>query len=113
MTQSVGTSELLRFSPNVREMSLTTGDTAVLHCTLRRPAPGNFTWTGPAVSSDRATIVIYTSGIVSELTIVGFTQQDAGQYSCSYTGVGTISIPLRVVCKFLSNFFTKCSMGHA
>lgn len=101
MTQSVGTSESLRFSPNVPELRLVAGDTAVLSCLVRRAAPGSFTWTGPAVSNSRTSIVHYESGVVSELTIVGFTQQDAGDYGCSFTGAGTISIPLKVICKFI------------
>ena len=101
ITQSVGTSESLQFSPNVAELPLIAGNTAVLRCIVTRAAPGDFSWTGPAVSNGRASIFNYKSGVVSELTINGFTQGDVGDYTCSFTGVEPISTRLTSICKFI------------
>ena len=60
---------------------------------------GSFSWTGPAVSSGRAVITLNSSRTVSVLTINGVSRSDEGEYICSYTGVGIVSITLDVICK--------------
>ena len=57
---------------------------------------GTFTWTGPAVESDRTSIVNSATGTTSQLTIRNVMLQDDGMYSCSRTGLSTISFNLTV-----------------
>ena len=56
-------------------------------------------WTEPAVTSGQASISVDSSGTVSTLTITSVGRSDEGVYSCSLTGVGTVSITLNVICK--------------
>ena len=91
----------LHFEPSVPEISVDSGNDALLQCVLGGNSThvGSFSWMGPAVASGRAIISLDSSGTVSTLTIAGVGRGDEGQYSCSFTGVDTISIELDVVCK--------------
>ena len=51
------------------------------------------------MDSDRASISLDISGTVSTLTIDSVGDSDEGRYSCSYTGVGTVSTTLNIQCK--------------
>ena len=82
------------------------GDSAELQCVLvGNPIHGgSFTWTGPAVRNnedDHSTTTLSGSGTVSTLTIHGVGRGDAGQYTCSYPGLNSISITLVVIGKLL------------
>ena len=90
----------LHFAPSMPEIRVDSGNNAVLQCVLDHGGfthGGSFSWTGPAVASNRA--VIDSSGTVSTLTIDNVGRSDEGQYSCSFTGVESIFISLDVVCK--------------
>jgi hypothetical protein len=91
----------LHFAPNVPQISVDRGNNAVFQCVLGGDSThgGFFSWTGPAVTSGRAVRTLDTSGTVSTLTIASVGRSDEGQYSCSFTGLNTISITLDVVCK--------------
>ena len=91
----------LHFAQRVSEISVDSGNDAVLQCVLDGDSPhgGSFSWTGPAVASGRAVITLDPSGTVSTLTIADVGGSDEGSYSCSFTGIGTRSITLDVVCK--------------
>ena len=99
----------LYFVPNVPEISVDSGNDAVLQCVWvddSRYPPisyktriGYFSWKGPAVTSHRASYTLDTSHRVSTLTIASVDQSDEGQYSCSYLGADTVFISLDVVCK--------------
>ena len=80
---------------------------AVLQCIVDagQLQKGSFSWTGPAVAYGRANISLDASGTVSTLTIESVGQSDEGRYSCSFTGVGTVSTVLNVICK-LSDSYT-------
>ena len=92
----------LHFASNVPEIRVDSGNEAALQCVLDSDSThgGSFLWTGPAVASGRAVIILDSSGTVSTLTIADVGGSDEGSYSCSFTGVGAISIALDVVCKF-------------
>ena len=63
---------------------------------------GSFSWTGQAVASGRADITLDNSShTLSVLTINSVSRSDEGEYICSYTGVGRISITLDVICKLI------------
>ena len=86
------------------EISVDSGNDAVLQCVLDGDSThgGSFSWTGPGpatVDNDRADVILDSSGTVSTLTITDVGRSDEGHYSCSFTGVDTISIGLDVVCK--------------
>ena len=99
---------LLHFEPSISEIRVDSGNNAVLQCILGGDSThgGYFSWTGPAVTIDRA--VINSSDTVSTLTIAGVRRSDEGRYSCSFTGFDTVSITLDVVCKFLYKTLTLC-----
>ena len=93
--------EVLHFASSLSELRVDSGSTAYLQCILdgnSRPG-GSFTWSGPAVDSDRASITLDISRTVSTLTIESVGRSDEGRYSCSYTGVDTIFMGLNVECK--------------
>jgi hypothetical protein len=94
----------LYFVPSVPGINVDSGNNAVLQCILDGDSThgGSFSWTGPAVTSGRANITLDTSRTVSTLTIDSVGRSDEGRYSCSLTGVVTISITLDVVCKLLA-----------
>ena len=91
----------MHFAPSVSEISVDSGNGVILQCVLGGDSThgGSFSWTGPAVTRDRAVITLDSSGTVSTLTIADAGGNDEGSYSCSFTGVATISITLDVVCK--------------
>ena len=92
----------LHFAPSLPEISVDSGNNAVLQCVLDGDSThhgGSFSWTGPAVASGRAVITLNLPGTVSTLSIAAVDGSDEGKYSCSFTGVDTISITLDVVCK--------------
>ena len=91
----------MHFAPSVPEISVDSGSNAVLQCVLGGDSThgGSFSWTGPAVTNDRAVITLDSSGTVSELTIADVGRSDEGSYSCSFTGVDTVFISLDVICK--------------
>jgi hypothetical protein len=91
----------LHFAHSANEISFDSGNIAVLQCVLDGDSSdgGSFSWTGPAVTNDRAVKTLDSSGTVSTLTIASVGRRDEGQYSCSFTGLDTISITLDVVCK--------------
>ena len=91
----------MHFAPNVPEIRVDSGSEAFLQCVLDGDSThgGSFSWTGPAVASGRAVIILDSSGTVSTLIIADVGGSDEGNYSCSFTGVDTISIALDVVCK--------------
>ena len=93
----------LHFASSLSELRVDSGSTAYLQCILDgNSRPGeSFTWSGPAVDSDRASIEQDISGTVSTLTIDSVGGSDEGTYHCSYTGVGAVSIRLNVECKSL------------
>ena len=95
------TGRSLHFAPNVPELRVDSGNNAVWQCILGGDSRdgGEFSWTGPAVASGRAAITLDRSGTVSTLTIDGVARSDEGAYSCSFTGVGTVSISLNIICK--------------
>ena len=77
------------------------GNDAVFQCVVEGNANngGSFTWNGPAVAGNRASVSLDSSGTVSTLTIISVNQDDEGKYSCSYTGAVTVFITLEVQCK--------------
>ena len=92
----------LHFAQRVSEISVDSGNDAVLQCVLDGDSThgGSFSWTGPAIVDNvRAATTLDSSGTVSTLTIADVRGSDEGRYSCSFTGVDTISITLDVVCK--------------
>jgi hypothetical protein len=92
----------LYFVPSEPEISLHSGNNAVLQCVLVRgdsTQGGSFSWTGPAVTSGRAVRTLDSSGTVSTLTIASVDRSEEGRYSCSFTGFDTIFITLDVICK--------------
>ena len=96
----------LHLVPSLPELHVDSGDSAELQCVLvGNPIHGgSFTWTGPAVGNNedgRTALTVSASGALSTLTISDFGSDDAGQYTCSYMDVGTVSIMLTVVGKLL------------
>ena len=91
----------LHFAPSVPEISVDSGNNAFLQCVLGGDLTdgGSFSWTGPAIASGRAVVTLDSSGMVSTLSIASVDGGDEGNYSCSFTDVGTISITLDVICK--------------
>ena len=97
----------LYFAPNMPEISVDSGNDAVLQCVwVDDPtisyiiaSIGSFSWEGPAVTSHQASYTLDTSHRVSTLTIASVGRTDEGQYSCSYLGADTVFISLDVVCK--------------
>ena len=91
----------MHFEPSVPEIRVDSGNDAFLQCVLGGDSThgGSFSWTGPAVASGRAVDTLDSSGTVSTLSIAGVGRSDEGSYSCSFTGVDTVSIRLDVVCK--------------
>lgn len=77
-----------------------------MHCVLKGGGDSEqrVTWLGPALASNRATTENSRSS--STLTIDRVETKDAGDYSCSYRGLPTISIRLNVVGKFGTNNIT-------
>ena len=96
----------LHFASSLTELRVDSGSNAVMQCILGGDSThgGSFSWTGPAVTGGRAAIVLDSSGTVSTLTITSVDQSDEGEYSCSFDDVGTVSITLDVICKFLLQF---------
>ena len=103
----------LHFAPSVPEIRVDSGNDALLQCVLEGDSTqlGSFLWTGPAVASGRAAIILDSSGTVSTLTIAGVGRSDEGSYTCSFTGVDTISITLDVVCKLRRAKKCTCCMA--
>ena len=92
--------------PSLPELRVDNGDSAELQCVLVGNSihGGSFTWTGPADGTnedDHTTTTLSDSGTVSTLTIHGVGRDDAGQYTCSYSGLNSISITLVVIGKLL------------
>ena len=91
----------LHFAPDLSVLRVDSGDNALLQCILGGDLiqGRSFSWTGPAVDSGRANITLDSSGTVSTLTIESVGRSDEGGYSCSFAGVGRISITLDVIGK--------------
>ena len=70
---------------------------------------GSFSWTKDSnqtlsnTEDGHVTITLSDSGTVSTLTINGVHNGDKGQYICSYTNVGTVTIMVEVNCKLNIN----------
>ena len=96
----------LHFASNLPEIRVDSGSDAVLQCILGGDSRhgGSFNWTGPAVTSGRASISLDSSGTVSTLTITSVGRSDEGRYRCSFGDVDTVSITLNVICKLLLQF---------
>lgn len=101
MTTLYCTGQSLQFASNLSELRVGSGENAVLECVLigSSERPPSFTWSGPAHSNGRTSIGQSASGTYSRLTINGVGSNDAGQYTCSYSGISSVSITLTVVGK--------------
>ena len=88
----------LHFAPDLSVLSIDSGRNVMLQCILGGDSThgGSFSWTGPAIASHRAVITLDSSRTVSTLTIESVGQSDEGEYSCSFAGVGRVSITLDV-----------------
>ena len=108
----------LYFAPNVPEINVDSGNNAVLQCVLVHgdcTHGGSFSisWTGPAITNDRAVVTPDASDTASTLSIASVGRSDEGSYSCSFTGFDTISITLDVVCKLVQYRTLKAISNNA
>ena len=93
----------MHLAPDLSVLHIDSGEYVSLQCILGGDSThgGSFSWTGPAVASGRAVITLDSLGTVSTLTIESVGRSDEGEYSCSFAGVGRVSITLDVIGKLI------------